>query len=290
MIDATSEHIVWSRVCQSPVPPRLAPEWSGVPDGAFRPDADFTDEQLALALRHANLPILLGSLALLTGDDRWIEDPYLPTAPPDLGDHDTGGFEPELAERIRREASATLRAWRDGDLDVADAPAPERLSRILSVMLAERLPDDYGQLLGEEMGLYRRHSVPRSTPTDGFRVAIIGAGGISGLAMAIRLQQAGIDYVLIDKNDDVGGTWHENVYPGCGGRHPPELPLRPVLRPEPGVVQLLRSAGRARGILASTGRTPRHPGPHTILDDGRSGRVRPGHRRLDPRPSIGINR
>ncbi|GAC53833.1 hypothetical protein GOAMI_24_00900 [Gordonia amicalis NBRC 100051 = JCM 11271] len=34
--------------------------------------------------------------------------------------------------------------------------------------------------------------------------------------MAIRLEQAGIDYILIDKNTAVGGTWHENVYPGCG--------------------------------------------------------------------------
>ncbi|QMU22345.1 flavin-containing monooxygenase [Gordonia rubripertincta] len=240
--------------------PRLAPEWSGVPDGAFRPDADFTDEQLALALRHANLPILLGSLALLTGDDRWIEDPYLPTAPPDLGDHDTGGFEPELAERIRREASATLRAWRDGDLDVADAPAPERLSRILSVMLAERLPDDYGQLLGEEMGLYRRHSVPQSTPTDGFRVAIIGAG-ISGLAMAIRLQQAGIDYVLIDKNDDVGGTWHENVYPGCGVDTPsylyalsfdPNPEWSSYFAPQEELAAYWRALAERHGVLAHT--------------------------------------
>ncbi|EON31315.1 MULTISPECIES: flavin-containing monooxygenase [Gordonia] len=195
--------------------PRLVPDWSDAPEGAFRPDADFTDDQVAEALEGANLPILLGSLALLTGDDRWIEDPFLPTAPPDLGDHDTGGFEAELASRIRREAAAVLRSWRDGDLEVAAPPAPERLSRILSVMLAESLPDDYGQLLGEEMGLYPRHSEPANTPPQDFRVAIVGAG-ISGLAMAIRLQQAGIDYVLIDKNDDVGGTWHENVYPGCG--------------------------------------------------------------------------
>ncbi|MGW9265657.1 flavin-containing monooxygenase [Gordonia terrae] len=240
--------------------PRLAPEWSGAPDGAFRPDADFTDEQLALALEHANLPILLGSLALLTGDDRWIEEPYLPTAPPDLGDHDTGGFEPELAERIRREAGATLRAWRDGDLDVADAPAPERLSRILSVMLAEPLPDDYGQLLGEEMGLYRRHSVPWSAPTDGFRVAIIGAG-ISGLAMAIRLEQAGIDYVLIDKNDDVGGTWHENVYPGCGVDTPsylyalsfdPKPDWSSYFAPQHELAEYWRTLAERHGVLAKT--------------------------------------
>ena len=43
---------------------------------------------------------------------------------------------------------------------------------------------------------------------------IVGAG-MSGLVAAHRLQQAGIDFVVIEKNDDVGGTWFENRYPGC---------------------------------------------------------------------------
>ena len=47
------------------------------------------------------------------------------------------------------------------------------------------------------------------------RVAIIGAG-FSGLGLAIRLKQAGIeDFVLIDRADEVGGTWQANTYPGC---------------------------------------------------------------------------
>ena len=34
--------------------------------------------------------------------------------------------------------------------------------------------------------------------------------------MAIRLKQAGIDdFVLLEREDDVGGTWHVNTYPGC---------------------------------------------------------------------------
>ncbi|ATD69361.1 MULTISPECIES: flavin-containing monooxygenase [Gordonia] len=199
----------------TPRPPWPGPDWSGAPDNSFRPNAEFGDAELEAALEEANLPILLGSLALLTGDDRWIREPFLPTPPPDLGDHDGGGFGPELATRIRQEAHTAMCAWRDGDLMMSDPPAPERLSRILSVMLAEAIPDDYGRLLGEEMGIHRRHSEPSSPPADGFRVAVIGAG-ISGLAMAIRLEQAGIDYILIDKNTAVGGTWHENVYPGCG--------------------------------------------------------------------------
>ena len=38
---------------------------------------------------------------------------------------------------------------------------------------------------------------------------------MSGLLAAHRLRQAGIDVVVFEKNDDVGGTWLENTYPGC---------------------------------------------------------------------------
>jgi cation diffusion facilitator CzcD-associated flavoprotein CzcO len=47
------------------------------------------------------------------------------------------------------------------------------------------------------------------------KIAIIGTG-FSGLGMAIRLKQAGIeDFVLLERADDVGGTWRDNTYPGC---------------------------------------------------------------------------
>ena len=49
---------------------------------------------------------------------------------------------------------------------------------------------------------------------DETRIAIIGAG-FAGLGMAIRLKQEGIDdFVVLEKADDVGGTWRENTYPG----------------------------------------------------------------------------
>ena len=38
---------------------------------------------------------------------------------------------------------------------------------------------------------------------------------MSGLVAAHRLNQAGIEVVVLEKNDDVGGTWLENSYPGC---------------------------------------------------------------------------
>jgi cation diffusion facilitator CzcD-associated flavoprotein CzcO len=45
-------------------------------------------------------------------------------------------------------------------------------------------------------------------------VAIIGAG-MSGLCMASKLQDAGIEvFTIFEKADDVGGTWRDNTYPG----------------------------------------------------------------------------
>ncbi len=45
-------------------------------------------------------------------------------------------------------------------------------------------------------------------------VAIIGAG-MSGLCMAAKLLDAGIDgFTIFEKADDLGGTWRDNTYPG----------------------------------------------------------------------------
>jgi cation diffusion facilitator CzcD-associated flavoprotein CzcO len=52
-------------------------------------------------------------------------------------------------------------------------------------------------------------------PAGTVPIAIIGTG-FAGLGMAIRLRQEGReDFVLLEKNTDVGGTWWENHYPGC---------------------------------------------------------------------------
>src|SRR3954465_5475200 len=54
-------------------------------------------------------------------------------------------------------------------------------------------------------------------------VAIIGSG-FSGLGMAIRLRQEGMDdFVVLERADDVGGTWHYNTYPGCACDIPSHL-------------------------------------------------------------------
>jgi len=46
------------------------------------------------------------------------------------------------------------------------------------------------------------------------RTLIIGSG-FSGLGMAIELQRRGVDFLILEKADEIGGTWRDNTYPGC---------------------------------------------------------------------------
>jgi cation diffusion facilitator CzcD-associated flavoprotein CzcO len=47
------------------------------------------------------------------------------------------------------------------------------------------------------------------------RVAVVGSG-FGGLGAAIRLKQEGEDdFLILEKAQDVGGTWRDNSYPGC---------------------------------------------------------------------------
>jgi cation diffusion facilitator CzcD-associated flavoprotein CzcO len=55
------------------------------------------------------------------------------------------------------------------------------------------------------------------------RIAVIGAG-FAGLGTAIRLKQAGVhDFVVLERGDDIGGTWRDNSYPGCACDVPSHL-------------------------------------------------------------------
>ncbi len=55
------------------------------------------------------------------------------------------------------------------------------------------------------------------------RIAIVGSG-FSGLGTAIRLKQEGIDdFVVLERAEELGGTWRENTYPGCACDVPSHL-------------------------------------------------------------------
>jgi cation diffusion facilitator CzcD-associated flavoprotein CzcO len=90
-----------------------------------------------------------------------------------------------------------------------------------------------------------------------FEVAIAGAG-FSGLGMAIALEkEAKRSFVLFEKAADVGGTWRENVYPGCACDVPSHLysfSFEPnpnwsrMFSPQPEIWDYLRHCARKYGI------------------------------------------
>ena len=48
-----------------------------------------------------------------------------------------------------------------------------------------------------------------------FDTLVIGAG-FAGIGAAIKLEEAGFhDFAVLEKSDNVGGTWRDNTYPGC---------------------------------------------------------------------------
>jgi cation diffusion facilitator CzcD-associated flavoprotein CzcO len=90
------------------------------------------------------------------------------------------------------------------------------------------------------------------------RVAIIGTG-FAGLGMAIRLKQEGVDdFVVLERAEDVGGTWRDNSYPGCQCDVPSHLyslsfATNPdwsrTYSPQPEIWDYLRRCAHEHGVM-----------------------------------------
>jgi cation diffusion facilitator CzcD-associated flavoprotein CzcO len=58
------------------------------------------------------------------------------------------------------------------------------------------------------------HNAPARHPAE-VEVLVVGSG-FSGICMGVRLLRAGIEsFLIIEKAEDLGGTWRDNRYPGC---------------------------------------------------------------------------
>ena len=185
-----------------------------------RPETVPDRAALADAMEHANLPSLVPVLYQLTGDRRYLADPYRPTRSRGMEDNDPGGFSPELQAEIRAAAVDAVLAWAGGRPPAVPAPTGDALLELIELAVGEPVPPEYEAMTAEDMGF---HVPPvRTAPPWDFRVVVIGAG-VSGMLAAIQLAEAGIDHVVLEKNSDVGGTWLENAYPGAGVDTPSHL-------------------------------------------------------------------
>ncbi len=78
-----------------------------------------------------------------------------------------------------------------------------------------RVSTQSSETLSSQHSTLAEQSAQEELPVRHFRVAILGTG-FSGLGMAIRLKQQGEDdFVVLERANDVGGTWRDNTYPGC---------------------------------------------------------------------------
>ena len=184
-------------------------------------------DRLRDAVAVANIPSLIPLLVQLTGDERWLDDPYRPTRARGLNDHDDGGLPEAVQAEIREAAVGAIQAYLDGVPVTIPEPSEALLVRMLSVSMAEEIPPEYGPMLRHVLGLVPEReatTTPRdvAVPPPGYTVIVVGAGA-SGMAMAVELEKAGIDYTIIEKADAVGGTWWHNRYPGCGVDTPSHL-------------------------------------------------------------------
>jgi 4-hydroxyacetophenone monooxygenase len=177
-----------------------------------------TDDELRAHLADAELAPLLPALAYVTGDLSLLREDLRPD--PNLLALPQGGMDAEHQATARALALDALIRFRDRGSVRAEPPSRADLLRMVEHVVGGAPVDDYLPLVEEELALRgddRRG--PQWTKADldadrDFRVVVVGAG-MSGLLTAHRLQQAGIDYTIVEKNSDVGGTWYENTYPGC---------------------------------------------------------------------------
>ena len=191
-------------------------------DGRAAPPRPFpTGPCSPSAMEHANLPSLVAVLYQLTGDRRWLADPYRPTRSRGMEDNDPGGFAPEVQAEIRAAAVDAVLAWAGGRPPAVPAPTGDALLELIDLAVGEPVPHGVRADGGRGHGLRPSPDAPAAPPSD-FRVVVIGAG-VSGMLAAIRLAEAGIDHVVLEKNADVGGTWLENAYPGAGVDTPSHL-------------------------------------------------------------------
>jgi 4-hydroxyacetophenone monooxygenase len=180
-------------------------------------DRTASDEQLRAGVEAADVITLLPAVAHLTGDLSVLRPELRPD--PLLMMQPDAGFTAEQLETARTIAFDALALHRDAGAPPAPAPTPEALHAMIEFLVGPAT-DEWYAVLREELALsgedlrapsWRKDDVAPDRP---FRVAVIGAG-MSGLLAAHRLRQAGVDVTILEKDDDVGGTWYENTYPGC---------------------------------------------------------------------------
>lgn len=175
--------------------------------------------QLARALPTADLRVVLMVLFHVTGDAKWLSPPYRPVRDVKLIADPDAGFDPAIQAEIR---AAALGVLIDAGEPAIKDPGDDLMVRMMSWCLGENVPHEYGAMMREELGFASRFvdwkassDARRKLVDRNLRIGIVGAGS-AGIILGTNLRKLGVDFVIFEKNDEVGGTWYQHRYPGCG--------------------------------------------------------------------------
>jgi len=177
------------------------------------PGSDVDLALLADGIAEANIPSLLMVLVQLTGSMKWLEPPFAPGRARGLDDNDDGRLPEGIQLQVRDAAKEAIVEWLGGRPEALPRPDDEMLAKMLGVAVAEPVPPGYGEIIADDLG-FREQARSVQAP-DGFSAIIIGAG-VSGISAAVNLRELGVACQIFEKNEDFGGTWFENRYPGAG--------------------------------------------------------------------------
>lgn len=182
----------------------------------FAADDSVDPGLLRAHLRLADPAVLLAVLAQLTGDhavlDHHVDAISHISDPPEMAavaDSDT------VAEIIERLVDVLGSEERPAPDLAPDDPA--FFARLAPLALGVAMGEEFLPMLLEQGGFHSARPVlPRTTPLPAdLDVAIIG-GGLAGIAAAVAATKEGIAYRIYERNEDVGGTWLIQNYPGVG--------------------------------------------------------------------------
>lgn len=148
----------------------------------------------------------------MTGDRSWLEEPFKPGRDVNLIADEAAGLPSEVRSRILSAAADILSNPSDAAIPV---PTEHEMVEAMSACLGERVPPEYAPMMGEEMGFVSRHVTWKHGPVRPSRPIVVVGAGASGIAAAANLETLGLPYVVLEQNDEVGGTWLVNRYPGC---------------------------------------------------------------------------
>lgn len=179
---------------------------------------DSSDETIENAVRRADPMVLRGVLYMLTGDEEVLDMDLVDSTDADMSVH--GLSNSSDITLLQSKAANYLKARRDSAADMPERGSPSHVLRSLSLTAGYDIPESDRDIWIELAAFepfargIKWKGAPTSTSLEDFLVVVIGSG-ISGLNAAVQLKRAGIQFVVLEKNPEVGGTWYENRYPGA---------------------------------------------------------------------------